>query len=283
MYACEHCGEFGGKVSMFGGRNGYWMGNHMILQTEDCIDCLREIFDRQYKFVFLYDHSRGHTKKRVGGLDATKVNKGFGGEILRNSMIEEKYGYLGAFHKLSNPRMVSIGHEQTFVYSSPDDIKNGPFYLTDEQRELTRHNNYIHLVEDKCGEKEKSKKELVDELMQTEWAQAEGKNVVSKMLVRDLRKKATLLGINTLKMVARRLVPGWEGKGKGLLQILWEQGWLNESLIRQYKLRMEDDAGVLIPEFSLAHMMESCTDFQNKMSQLEFFCKLGCNNKKVSR
>jgi hypothetical protein len=37
-------------------------------------------------------------------------------------MIEEKYGYLGAFHKLSNPRMVSIGHEQTFVYSSPDDI-----------------------------------------------------------------------------------------------------------------------------------------------------------------
>ena len=39
--------------------------------------------------------------------------------------------------------------------------------------------------------------------------------VVSKMLVRDLRKKATLLGINTLKMVTHRLVPGWEGKGKG--------------------------------------------------------------------
>ena len=95
--------------------------------------------------------------------------------------------------------------------------------------------------------------------------------------MRDLRKKATLLGINTLKMVARRLVPGWEGKGKGLLQILWERGWLNESLIKQYKLRMEDDAGVLIPEFSLAHMMESCTDFQNEMSQLEFIChKLGC-------
>jgi hypothetical protein len=39
---------------------------------------------------------------------------------------------------------------------------------------------------------------------------------------------------------------------------------------------MEDYAGVLIPEFSLTHMMESCTDFQNKMSQLEFVChKLG--------
>ena len=29
----------------FGGRNGYWTGNHMILQTEDCIDCLKVIMD----------------------------------------------------------------------------------------------------------------------------------------------------------------------------------------------------------------------------------------------
>jgi hypothetical protein len=42
--------------------------------------------------------------------------------------------------------------------------------------------------------------------MQIEWAQAEGKNVVSKMLVRDLCKKATLLRINTLKMVTHHLV-----------------------------------------------------------------------------
>ncbi len=153
----------------FGGKNGYWTGTHMILQTKGCIDCLRKIFDKQYEFVFLYDHSSRHTKKRVGGLDAKNTNKGFGGQILRNSMIEEKDGcYLGPFHNPSNPRMVSIGHEQTFMHSSPDDIKNGPFYLTDEKRELTRHDKYVHLDEDKIGEKEKSKKELVDELMQTE-------------------------------------------------------------------------------------------------------------------
>jgi hypothetical protein len=29
------------KLFEFGGRNGYWTGNHMILQTEDCIDCLQ--------------------------------------------------------------------------------------------------------------------------------------------------------------------------------------------------------------------------------------------------
>ena len=103
------------RLFEFGGKHGYWTGNHMILQTKDCIDCLREIFDEQYEFVFLYDHSSGHAKKRVGGLDAKNMNKGFGGQILRNSMIEEKDGYLGPFHNPSNPRMVSIGHEQTFV------------------------------------------------------------------------------------------------------------------------------------------------------------------------
>jgi hypothetical protein len=27
---------------------------------------------------------------------------------------------------------------------------------------------------------------------------------------------------------------GWEGKGKGLLQILWERGWIDESMIKWF-------------------------------------------------
>ena len=57
-------------------------------------------------------------------------------------------------------------------------------------------------------EKEKLKGELVDDLMQTKWGLAEGKIVVSKMLIRDLQKKTTLLGINTLKSVTHCVV--WE-------------------------------------------------------------------------
>ena len=49
----------------FGGGKGYWTGNHMILQVEDCIDCLRVLFTDQYDFAFLFDHSSGHAKKRV--------------------------------------------------------------------------------------------------------------------------------------------------------------------------------------------------------------------------
>jgi hypothetical protein len=68
--------------------------------------------------------------------------------------------------------------------------------------------------------------------MKTEWGQAEGKIVISKMLVRDLHSKAELQGIDTQKRVTHRLVTGWEGKGKGLLQILWERGWIDESMVK---------------------------------------------------
>ena len=114
-------------------------------------------------------------------------------------------------------------------------------------------------------DKDESKAELVADLMETEWGQVEGKIVISKMLVRDLRSKATLLGINTQKRVTRHLVPGWEGKGKGLLQILWKRGWIDESMVKEYKMRVVDDAGIIIPEYSFTTLMKNCTDFKNKM------------------
>jgi hypothetical protein len=32
----------------FGGTNGYWTGNHTIIQVEDCIDCLKVVFGEEY-------------------------------------------------------------------------------------------------------------------------------------------------------------------------------------------------------------------------------------------
>ncbi len=101
--------------------------------------------------------------------------------------------------------------------------------------------------------------------------------VISKMLVRDLRSKATLLGINTQKRVTHHLVTRWEGKGKGMLQILWERGWIDESMVKEYKVHAEDDVGMIIPEYSLTLLMENCTDFKSEMSQLEIVChSIGC-------
>ncbi len=48
----------------------------------------------------------------------------------------------------------------------------------------------------------------------------EGRNVLFKKLARELREKAFTIGLDTKKRVTHRTVPGWEGKGKGLLKIL---------------------------------------------------------------
>jgi hypothetical protein len=72
----------------FGGYRGYWTGNHMILQVEECIDCcLRVLFQDQYYYAFLFDHSSGHAKRCVGGLSISAMNKGIGDEKLRRTLI----------------------------------------------------------------------------------------------------------------------------------------------------------------------------------------------------
>jgi hypothetical protein len=56
-------------------------------------------------------------------------------------------------------------------------------------------------------------------------------------------------------------------------QVLWERGWIDKSKISEYKEIVTDDAGLVVKEFSLAHMLETCTDFANEKTQLEFVCQ----------
>ncbi len=109
--------------------------------------------------------------------------------------------------------------------------------------------------------------------MNTSRGRDDGRITISKMLLGDLRKLASNLGINTTKLVTHGKKPGWARKGKGLLQILWEHGWIDESKISEYKKIVSDDAGLVVKEFSLAHMLETCTGFANEKTQLEFVCQ----------
>ncbi len=192
----------------------------MILQTEDCIGCLTTIFGNQYEYVFLFDHSSGHAKKRVGGLNVTSMTKGFGGELLRNTKIERSDGYLGPFHNINNPKMVQVGDEQQMVYSVGTHGDDGLSYRTPEKREALRNSNKFLLPPEKQGEKDKTKRELVEEMMNTPLGIATGRNALSNMLLQDLQKSAANLGIDTKKHVTHRTVSGWEGRGKGMLQVL---------------------------------------------------------------
>jgi hypothetical protein len=44
----------------YGANNeGYWSYEHMVLQLEDCVDCL-QVLAPQFDYLFLFDHSCGH-------------------------------------------------------------------------------------------------------------------------------------------------------------------------------------------------------------------------------
>jgi hypothetical protein len=55
---------------------GWWDFNQMVLQLEDCVDCLKTLYPA-INFIFLFEHSSRHMKKRTGGLNASAMNKGF--------------------------------------------------------------------------------------------------------------------------------------------------------------------------------------------------------------
>ncbi len=68
---------------------------------------------------------------------------------------------------------------------------------------------------------------------------------MSKMTVRKLR--------STKQNVTWKLTPGWRGKGKGMLQILLEQGWICDNELGQYRIKLVGNEGFLVKEYSLAH------------------------------
>ncbi len=108
--------------------------------------------------------------------------------------------------------------------------------------------------------------------MNTPLGIAKGRNALSKMLLQDLQS-ATNLGIDTKEHVTHCTVSGWEGRGKRMLQVLWERGWINVNRLSEYKMMLQDNAGFIIKDYSLSILMGSCTDFANEKSQQEYVCQ----------
>ena len=112
-------------------KEGYWDYNHMVLQFEDVVDCLK-VMHPQFHFVFLFDHSSGHAKQRPDGLNATRMNKSFGGKspAMHATVIKRESGFLGSY-----PRTLQPGQTQCLSFSETD---VGPFWMTPDERILNR-------------------------------------------------------------------------------------------------------------------------------------------------
>ncbi len=154
-----------------------------------------------------------------------------------------------------------------------DELDIGPFDLSPQDRQSLKYDVVETLPAEKHRTVKLKKVEIVDLLMQTDLGKGLGKQALLNMRLADLQDKAAALSIDIMATVTSKLRKGWVGKGKGLLQVLWERGFIDESKVKNYKVKVLDEDGNVVPTFSLEYMMANCPDFVNEMSQLEYVCQ----------
>ena len=143
---------------------------------------------------------------------------------------------------------------------------NGPFYMSEPER-LTK--KYDQVTDDHACPVEKTKEDMRKDLQQ------------KGIIVRRHCSKADMMDIcraNHISLTKNvyKKVDGWMGKLKGLLQVLWERGWINEGELSKYSLdgkqNQRDDNGNILREhrkYVLRTLMSECADFKEEKSAME--------------
>jgi hypothetical protein len=73
-----------------------------------------------------------------------------------------------------------------------------------------------------------------------------------------------------IKEFIPKIIQGWQGRPKGMLQVLWECGFIDEQNLNQYTInRRKDEMGILQPETSLKFLLGNCLDFEEEKSLLQ--------------
>jgi hypothetical protein len=254
-------------------KGGYWNSFHMALQLEDVVDCLK-IVRPGFDFVFLFDHSQGHARKKDGALDTSSMSRSFGGvqAPMRSSKIVD--GCLGPYNST-----LSIGDIQSMVF---DDNHDGPWWITTAEGREARRYDVLHASPDGVAPKlaNRTKQQLANALRDEA-----GITVDPLRPMSEIKEYAERHGIN-LQYEKTRVTEGWQGKPKGLLQILWERGWIDPCKCTTFRNdktagrivntsfytingRKDMQTGQLVESSSLRVLMGQCTDFQEEETALQ--------------
>ncbi|KAI2490938.1 hypothetical protein MHU86_23626 [Fragilaria crotonensis] len=251
-------------------KGGYWNSYHMAIQLEDVVDCLK-IFRPQFDFVFMFDHSQGHARKKDGALDADSMSRSFGGKQpkMHSSVITSNC--LGPFDSI-----LQVGDQQSMVFEADD---QGPWWLATAEQARRKYDNH-----DNRGRPPKNVPRTRNELAFA-LLEESGITVESNRPLNELKELVAIHGISLMheKVYVNE---GWLGKAKGLLQVLWERGWIDPSNCKEhvdkqgnklintsfYTLGGRKDilTGHIIESSSLKGLMGNCYDFKTEETALQF-------------
>ncbi len=176
---------------------------------------------------------------------------------MRSTVIKTEEGFLGPFQ-----RQLQVGDTQHLMFHTTD---SGPFWMSQEEKEATCHD----VVDEapKCFQRNKA--ELIADLLGKS-INTKGFNKKELVVLCKQNDNATAIQIN-------KITEGWEGKAKGLVQVLWERGLIDGNNLSKYNLNGKKDANKLtILDASLQHLMRLCSDFLHEQGMMEYIgAKLG--------
>jgi hypothetical protein len=239
----------------YGANNqGYWKYDHMILQFEDCIDVVTTLWP-EFDYVFLFDHSCGHDRQRPDGLTTTGLNKGFGGaqpKMRVSTIADNDVNNIGIY---ATELTLKLGDVQCMQFL-PSDV--GPCWMSEEKREATR--------KDRPSGKTKKIQRKVADLKKD----LQAKGLLGLGDKKELQRLCLLNDV-PFEMSMEGIIEGWEGRAKGMLQILFERGMIDPLKMTDYTVDGRNDAfGNLMVETSLRHLMEQLPDFQDEETLLQY-------------
>jgi hypothetical protein len=168
---------------------------------------------------------------------------------------------------------LKLGDTQHMVFK---DNEMGPFNMTEEERQARR---YDVVIGGKVTKK-RTKAEILKDIRN-----ATGNAMHGFKTVDEVHQLAALHDI-AIEVEVDKVKAGWVGKPKGLLQILWERGFVDENNVDKYRMNgakdwyeIDEDGKTttkLKPEheddfkkYSLVHLMTECADFKNEKSAME--------------
>jgi hypothetical protein len=65
-------------------------------------------------------------------------------------------------------------------------------------------------------------------------------------------------------------VEGWQGKAKGMLQVAWERGLIDENNLSLHTVTgCKDELGIMQQHTSLKFLLGNCTNFEEEESLLQ--------------
>jgi hypothetical protein len=165
-------------------------------------------------------------------------------------------GYLGPHL----PLLLVIADTQSLLFKV-DNV--GPCYLSADQQRTQRHNRPTG----KTKVVEWSKKELLKALKEKGVTLQQQQGYTEKEL-QDFE------GNNCIEVsdIKEQIAPGWEGKPKGLMQVLGERGLIERALLEKYTLEGRNDAikGKVDVCYSLRHLMAKCRDFKEEETAIQY-------------